>query len=133
MVPINQFNEDPSSVAEPACHFDADPDPAFHFDADPDPACPFDADPDPSFQIKAQNLQKILKWNHIPYILACYLQLDADPDPAYHFDTVQILPCNLMRIHTDPDPQHRTPGKFKWRILHTIRTVPVLIQYADLS
>ncbi len=37
----------------PACHFDPDPDPSFHFDADPYP--------DPSFQIKAQNLEKVLK------------------------------------------------------------------------
>ncbi len=37
-------------------HFDAspNPDPASHFDADPDP------DPDPSFQIEAQNLEKML-------------------------------------------------------------------------
>ncbi len=64
--------------------FDADPDrdPTFHPDADPDP------DPDSSFQIKAQNLEKALKQPHIPYILACHLQIDADPDPvpAYHFD-----------------------------------------------
>jgi hypothetical protein len=38
----------------PASLFDADPDSAFHFDADPD------QDPDPSFQIKAQNLEKVL-------------------------------------------------------------------------
>jgi hypothetical protein len=36
-----------------ACHFDADADPFFHFDADPDT--------DSSFQIKAQNLEKVLK------------------------------------------------------------------------
>jgi hypothetical protein len=30
-------------------------------DADPDPVCHFDADPDRSFQIKAQNLEKVLK------------------------------------------------------------------------
>ncbi len=37
----------------------------------------------------------MLKQAHIPYILACHLQIDADPDPgsdpAYHFDA-------------DPDP-----------------------------
>ncbi len=40
-----------SSVADPdsVCHFDADPDPTFHFDSDP------------TFQIKAQNLEKVLK------------------------------------------------------------------------
>jgi hypothetical protein len=50
-------------VADPH-HIDADPDPACRFDADPDPdpACHFDAnpDPDPCFQIKAQNLEKVL-------------------------------------------------------------------------
>jgi hypothetical protein len=40
---------------------DADPDPACHFDADPDPTFYFDADPDHSFQIKTQNLEKVLK------------------------------------------------------------------------
>jgi hypothetical protein len=62
-----------------------------HLDADPDPACHFDVDPDPGFQTKTQNLEKVLKQAHIPYILACLLQVDADPDPAYHFDR-------------DPDP-----------------------------
>jgi hypothetical protein len=42
-----------------------DPDPAYHFDADldPDPAYQLDADLDPTFhfQIKAQNLEKMLK------------------------------------------------------------------------
>jgi hypothetical protein len=50
---------------DPACHSDADPDPACHFDAGPDPTFHFDADldpdPDPSFQIKAENLEKVLK------------------------------------------------------------------------
>jgi hypothetical protein len=40
---------------DPACHFDANPDPTFHNDADPDPNA------DPNFQIKAQNLKKVLK------------------------------------------------------------------------
>jgi hypothetical protein len=48
-----------------ACHLqtDADPDPAYHFDADPDPTFHCDADPDLdlSFQLKAQNLEKVLK------------------------------------------------------------------------
>ncbi len=40
-------------------HVDADVDP----DANPDlyPTFHFDADPDPSFQIKVQNLEKVLK------------------------------------------------------------------------
>ncbi len=50
------FNKDP----------DPDTDPTFHFVAD--------LDQDPSFQIKGQNLEKGLKWSHIPYILACHLQ-----------------------------------------------------------
>ncbi len=33
-----------------------------HLNADPDPACNFvDADPDPNIQIKAQNLEEVLK------------------------------------------------------------------------
>jgi hypothetical protein len=72
---------------DPACHFDADPDPTFHFAAVPDP--------DPGLQVKAQNLEKVLKYGYFPYILACHLQIDAYPDPAYH---VRILPFNLMRI-----------------------------------
>jgi hypothetical protein len=39
-----------SSVADPH-HFDANP--------DPDPTFHFDTDPDPSFQINAQNLEKL--------------------------------------------------------------------------
>jgi hypothetical protein len=59
---------------------------------DPDPTLHLDADPDPSFQIKAQNLEKVLKKAHIRYILPCNLQIDADPelDPAYDFD-IRIL------------------------------------------
>jgi hypothetical protein len=34
-------------------HFVADPDPTFHFDANPDPY--------PGFQVKAQNIEKVLK------------------------------------------------------------------------
>jgi hypothetical protein len=53
------------SVTDPGpyFYFDMDPDPACHFDADLDPAVFFDAvpDPDPSFQINAQNLEKVLK------------------------------------------------------------------------
>ncbi len=50
------------NLADPY-HLDADPDPPRYFDADPDPTCYFDADPgpDPSFQIKAQNIEKVLK------------------------------------------------------------------------
>ncbi len=62
-----------------------DPDTTFHPDADTDP------NPNPSFQVKAQTLEKVPeKQAHIPYILACHLQIDVDlgpvPDTGYHFD-----------------------------------------------
>jgi hypothetical protein len=56
----------------------------------PDPTIHFDADPDPSFRIKAHNLEKVLKYAHIPYIFSCHLQKDADPDPAFHYDAIRI-------------------------------------------
>jgi hypothetical protein len=45
-------------------------------------------------------MKKVLKYAHIPYILACHLQIDADPDlnPAYHFDADPDPDFNLMRI-----------------------------------
>ncbi len=60
-IPVLTFHR-LGSVADPH-HFDADtdPDPACYFDADPDPTSRFVPDPDPSFQIKAQNLEKVLK------------------------------------------------------------------------
>jgi hypothetical protein len=80
-----------------------------------------DPDPDPSFQIKARTLEKLLKLAHIPYILACHLQIDADPvpDPAYHFYAdpnpdfylmrmwirMRIQVTKMMRINVDPDPR----------------------------
>jgi hypothetical protein len=46
-----------------------------------------------------QTLEKVLKQTHIPFILACHLQIDADPyrfpNPAYHFDADP---------DADPDP-----------------------------
>ncbi len=50
------FDADPAPT-----HFDANTDTDCHFDADPDPDSHFDADPDPNLQIKAQNLEKVLK------------------------------------------------------------------------
>ncbi len=91
------------------CHFDADLDPdldpAFRFDANPDPTFHFGADPDPvpNFQIKAQNLKKVLKQAHIPYFQACYLQIDADLDPASQFDA---NPDPALQFDAHPDPQH---------------------------
>jgi hypothetical protein len=86
--PTFHFDADP----EPACHFDADPDLTFHFNADPNP--------DPRFLTKAQNLEKVLKWSRIPYILACHLQIDPVPDPAYHLDAD---PDPTFQFDADPD------------------------------
>jgi hypothetical protein len=43
----------------------------------------------------------VLKHAHIPYILACHLQIDAypEPDSAYHFDADPD-----PAYHFDPDP-----------------------------
>jgi hypothetical protein len=49
-----------------------DPDATFYSDADPDP--------DPSLQIKAQILERVLKWAHIPY------------------RTFWLITCKLMRM-----------------------------------
>jgi hypothetical protein len=45
----------------------------------------------------------MLKSAHIPYLLACRLQIDADPyqDPAYHFDAD---PDPAYHFDPDPDP-----------------------------
>jgi hypothetical protein len=78
------------SVADPACHFDADPDP----------------DPAPSFHIKAQNLEKVLKYVYPTFwLVICKLMLmrNVDPDPAYHFDAD---PDPAFQFDSDPDQQH---------------------------
>jgi hypothetical protein len=54
-------------------------------DADLDPNFHPDTDPDPSFQRKAQTLENVLKQAHIPYFLACHLQVDANPPIRIHF------------------------------------------------
>ncbi len=51
----------------------------------------FDSDPDPGFQIKAQNLEKVLKLAHIPFMrIRSAYDFDADPDtdpnPTFQFD-----------------------------------------------
>ncbi len=81
-------------------YIDADPYPACHFDADADP------DPNPSFQVKAQNLEKVLKYAHIPHILACHLQIDADPGPdtGYNFDA-DADPDPTFQFEADPEPE----------------------------
>ncbi len=58
-----------------------------------------------SYEIKAQNLEKAPKEAHIPYILACHLQIDANPnpDPAYHCDAD---PDPTFQFYADPDLQH---------------------------
>ncbi len=121
----------PSSVVDP-----------HHANADPDSTYNIDAEPYSDFylmririrlstlmririQILASNMEtqtlgKVLKYAHIPYIMACHLKIDADPDPAYHFDAdpdadpdpdfylmrIRIQVTKMMRIHADPDPQH---------------------------
>jgi hypothetical protein len=42
---------------------------------------------------------------HIPYILACHLQIDADQGPN----------LALIRVHADPDPQHRIHEWVRYR------------------
>ncbi len=56
----------PTSVADPAFHFDANPDPTFHSDSDPDHFFQFDPDP-------------------ITHFLPPAFHFDADPDPQYCF------------------------------------------------
>jgi hypothetical protein len=85
---IRECDKSSYSVADP-----------HHFNADPDPTCHCDADPDPRFQIKAQHLEIGLKKTHIPYILACHLQIDLDP--AYHFDAD---PDSTFHYDADPNP-----------------------------
>ncbi len=52
------------------------------------------------------------KLGHIPYILACHLQIDADTDPAYHFDAYPDPACQFdadadptFQFDADPDPR----------------------------
>ncbi len=71
-----------------------------------DPACHFEEDPDPSFQIKAQNLEKVLKLARLPCILAYHQQNDSDPDPAYPFDADPDL-ANKFDVDPDPDPTYQ--------------------------
>jgi hypothetical protein len=82
----HHFDADSDPYLSPWCGsgfwflFDANPDTTFHLHADPDP--------DPGFQIKAQTLEKVLKYAHSLYISGCHLQIDLDPvpDPVYHCD-----------------------------------------------
>jgi hypothetical protein len=50
-------------------------------------------------KLGTKTLKNVLKKAHIPYILACHLQIDANPDPVpdpdYHFDANPVA---------DPDP-----------------------------
>jgi hypothetical protein len=122
----HQLDADPDWTYHP----NADPDPTFHPDADPYPY------PDPSFKIKAQTLEKVLKYAHIPHILACHLQIDTNPDsvpdPAYHYYAdpdsdfylmrirrMRIQDTKMIRIHADPYLQY-------WLAVHDC--VPVRIR-----
>jgi hypothetical protein len=49
----------------------------------------------------------VLKYAHIPHILACHLQIDADPErgPHYHFDAdADPDPNYNFDEYQDPDP-----------------------------
>jgi hypothetical protein len=119
-------------VADPH-RFDADPDPAYHFDANPElypnPTVRFVANPyphtDPSFQIKAQNLEKVIYLGSYSYSLACHLQIvvDPDPHPAYHFDA-------------DPDPTFHfdeDPSGSGSRTLPSTHRVPYFIMFCQAA
>jgi len=85
---------------------------------------------------KAQTLEKVLKYAHIPHILACHLQIDMNPDsvpdPAYHYYAdpdsdfylmrirrMRIQVTKMIRIHADPYLQY-------WLAVHDY--VPVRIR-----
>ncbi len=93
-------------VANPH-HVDADPDldPSDHYDAYPDP--------DPSFQIKAQNLEKVLTF-YTFWLGICKLTRIRILIQLIIFMRIRILPFNLMRIYSDPDPQHCKTGWKSW-------------------
>ncbi len=66
----------------------------------------------------------MLKWAHIPHILAFHLQIEADPYPAYHFDADAALaylfdadPDPTFQFAVDPDPQH---WSFQYYQMHSI-------------
>ncbi len=104
-------------------------------DPHPDPACHFDADPgpDPSFKLKALNLEKVLKYAHIPYVfllVICKLMRIRIRIQriTLMLMRIQILPFNVMRIHEDPDPQHLQEVKaFQGKCHQKRPTVPVLV------
>ncbi len=83
-------------------HFDADPDtnPTFHVDADHwsylSPWC--GSGSGSYLPNKGSKPWKSAHIGHIPYILACHLQIDADPDLSYHFGPDTTVPFNLIRI-----------------------------------
>ncbi len=79
--------------------FDADADADADADPDADADADQDLDPDPGFQIK--DLEKVLKYAYIPYILTCRLQIDVDPipDPAYRFDQISNSAATFLIVH----------------------------------
>ncbi len=76
-------------------------------DADPDPTIRPDTDTDPSFK-KAESLEKVLKWAHIPYILAWHLQIDANPDPVS--DAANKFRCGSAFFFDADADQNADPG-----------------------
>ncbi len=109
-----------ASVADPH-HFDADPDPAWHFDTDPnpDPTFHFNADPDPSLQIKAQNLDKVLKLAPFSYNLAFFIckLMWIWIDSAYHFEA-NAYPDPAYHVDADPDPTFQFDSDPGYTTLH---------------
>jgi hypothetical protein len=69
----------------------------------------------------------VLKYAHIPYILAFHLQTDADSDPAHHFDAdADPDPAHHFEEDLDPtfqfdaDPIHNTEDHTKIRSLDSL-------------
>jgi hypothetical protein len=61
------------------------------------------------FTLMRIRIHKVLKWTHIPYILACHLQIDdpdffldadpdGDPDPDFYLMRMRIQVTKMMRI-----------------------------------
>jgi hypothetical protein len=68
---------------------------------------------------------------HIPYILACHLQIDADPDPdsvpAYRFDAdADPNPDPTFQFDADPDPQHWIMELLILKYIRTNKVVPTI-------
>jgi hypothetical protein len=47
----------------------------------------------------------VIKFVHIPHILACHLHIGADPDPNFYLMRIRIL--NFFDADADPDPVYK--------------------------